>query len=73
MFGKKLKWNKCLCQILDHNILKHLLSFVVKITFSNYKSVHPALEDDAYNSSEDEGLEAGYDEEVDKPITFKVT
>ena len=50
-----------------------LSSFVVKITFSNYKSVHPALEDDAYNSSEDETLEAGYDEEVDKPITFKVT
>ncbi len=60
-------------KLLRHYVFKHLLSFAVKITFSNYKSVHPALEDDAYNSSEDEGLEAGYDEEVDKPITFKVT
>ncbi len=35
----------------------------VKVTYSNYKSVHPALDGDEYYSEEDENLEAGYDEE----------
>ena len=35
----------------------------MKLTFSNFKSVHPALSGDEYHSEEDENLEAGYDEE----------
>ena len=38
-------------------------TFAVKLTFSNFKSVHPALSGDEYQSEEDENLEAGYDEE----------
>lgn len=38
-------------------------TFAVKLTFSNFKSVHPALSGDEYHSEEDENLEAGYDEE----------
>ncbi len=38
----------------------------MKLSFSNYKSVHPALGGDEYYSEEDETLEAGYDEEKGK-------